>query len=524
LISAETDPGELVHGENSEFNCTTQMLIQGLDRQEFVAQAKEYFDMREIPFSRDQVESIYSRLNGNIELLKILIRTHSENGTTKKGFLQGLGCAEFDCNKEYGTLNETQLWRGMNIIETDYESTHLLIQLIDQGYALLKRNTPYLLELSGIAIRQEDKLVFSSDVMESLIKAHYSERRLGNLLALHFKWEDAFVHYRRSVEQTSALQADEFREVESALRSLYTSLNGIAIESLDNLWKLFTSGTQYILGIAHAILFEHGESKNEWKIIRSNTDLSKETADFCKGLLNSIDNMKPGLLKIPPRASKYLQALALPSSYSENSQVILLGDLDNRTVMSQKRAKLGATLLDQFATAYTRAQDISQDRQRLSTREMHVDIIDGILDSLGNEVYQTDQVLEKAAAELRKLRYRRVSFSLVSPERDRIVGIVEHSYESADPQKADIDYPLNDPDIDIQTYTVESKKPIRIKDARTHHLTNHETAKRRDMRGIAVIPMLWRDQVIGNMHIERDDQEIPTEEEVEDLALFAKDR
>jgi len=314
---------------------------------------------------------------------------------------------------------------------------------------------------------------------------------------------------------------DVLRDTEAALRSLHASLHGEVVNSPDDVWHLFTNGIRYMLGLPHVLLVIRSNDGEKWQIARQEEDVPPDAFKRCCRMLTEA-KITPDSPESISRENGATLIARLPGERPMMEQAVLVGDLTDGAFLSRERTRLAMDLLEQFVSAYVQACALSRERQRLEIREKHIDIIDRILDSLGSEVSRVDQVLKKAAVELRHLGYRRVAFSLVDPGQKRIVGVVD---ASDGPNTAELtDYPLDDLNADVECYVFHNKRPVRIADARA--CADFPVSKRVVFKagiiGMAIIPMILHEQVIGNMHVEREDQEEPTEEEVEDLTLFAK--
>jgi len=76
---------------------------------------------------------------------------------------------------------------------------------------------------------------------------------------------------------------------------------------------------------------------------------------------------------------------------------------------------------------------------------------------------------------------------------------------------------------DLQPYVIHTALPKIVRDARREPLANQEVVRRARMRGLAIVPILNRvDVAIGTIHVEREDGQVPSPEDVEDLEAFAR--
>jgi len=129
-----------------------------------------------------------------------------------------------------------------------------------------------------------------------------------------------------------------------------------------------------------------------------------------------------------------------------------------------------------------------------------------------------------AAKGLRKLEYKRVFFSLVDPEEQRIQGFLDHNDSDPAVDLAPlIDLPLRDYQGDLQTLVIYERKPFRIADASKDGRVNPELITRANLQSFALIPILNpSEKAIGTIHVERNDGAVPSDDEVVDLMFFGR--
>ena len=124
-------------------------------------------------------------------------------------------------------------------------------------------------------------------------------------------------------------------------------------------------------------------------------------------------------------------------------------------------------------------------------------------------------------------------FSLVDSVNQEIRGLVDCRAEGQVDIAALTNYTLKPPlnskgeceYKDIQQKCVLKKTRLAIPNVSEDLLTNKDVVSvvsKANQEAIVLFPLVWQDEVIGTMHIERDDKELPNHSEMESLTLFAQ--
>jgi signal transduction histidine kinase/PAS domain-containing protein len=131
--------------------------------------------------------------------------------------------------------------------------------------------------------------------------------------------------------------------------------------------------------------------------------------------------------------------------------------------------------------------------------------------------------MEMAAVGLRSLHYKRVLFSLVDPRREWINGVLDDSYDPSVRVDEMTRWRLDYPKEDLQPYVIQTRQPKVIEDARQEPLANQKVVLKANIKAMAIVPILNpADVAIGTIHVEREDSDVPSPEEVEDLKTFGR--
>jgi signal transduction histidine kinase len=533
VLAGETNLRELVHGPNSEFNCATQYILQGLDVKEFSGCLKEYeTSLRLRWLSRESaLRCLHEKTGGSAYLLRLLIsvvldwRADKTLKPTDKIDAAKLYTYEFRRKTLPDNYWSHVLRHATNAIASDAKSWGVLEKLLDGDERGIKEDLwePHTLELAGLAVydSQNQLLRFCSPLIKDFAAYHYSARTLADLYAINGDWQEAFARYRTITERDRCrpLGVDDLHEVEALARALGSGFRRAALEGVVPLERLFQDGCQLLLGFPEVFYWVR-ENQGEWRLDTGGYELSEEATRRCLELL-STDVLDPE----PNSRNRAIAALPfrLSTEHESRERAVVVGNLISGAPLSLQRRRLLQQLGDDFGKAHEHAVSVENNRRRLRVRNTQIEIITQVFSGLGSKLLNPLSVLNICAKGLRELGYKRVMFSVVNPERTRIVGALD---EPGTPGNliAFTDYPLSAPDADVQPWVVDAKVPRIIRDARMDPLCNSKAVDGAGLVSLAIVPMLDHNgDVSGTIHIERTDGLIPDKDEVEVLMLFGRE-
>lgn len=532
VLSGESNLHSLVYGPTSEFNCANQYVVQGFGQERilnFTQRSQkilgtEWSDLQEMARKLGRITG------GNSELFTLLIRHIIASTETKCA-----GVAEPDVPNRLESINyqichgADVFRRASTIVDHAPESWDELRLLIENGTLTLPitaGTAPTLLELSGVAHRERNRLAFSSPLMAEYIRDYYDTRRFGDLFAMRGRWDDAFRQYQEIdlEERIRPIDVDDRIYVQQIVDSLGMSLDSVATDGLPEVRELFAMGCKYILGFPTVVFCI---DKNGWCIDPEYERCRDIDSNFLDAIMSSIPT------DITPHSLEYLQAdwdlyasvFLLPSLREERSaELVIIGDFDRRMTISNERREMTDKAVTHLKRAYGRAVEVRRNEVRSRHREQFGEIISQIFDALSKEALDVRSVLELAGRGLRKMRYKRALFCLVDPERTCIKGELDDSeIPSINSKSMREGWPLSEPTADLQPYVVHTRIHRIVPDASKEPLTDKSVVESTGMQGLAVVPMLNRaNDVIGTIHVEREDGQAPAEKAVQDLLDFAR--
>lgn len=551
VMSGENDFRELVHGENSEFNCANRYALQGYTLEEYGDFLERYVRHLGLSFLEPEVTTrqLWKATGGNLYILRTIlwaIAQQRERAGTSPG--EPVKVDEipdrFKLTGIPGAYGSHIFRHATQLIARDPESWEQLEKLIEhQRINAPLSQAPGHLELAGIAAKEFSEggatLNFSSPMMEAFVRRYYDARRLGDLYASVGRWDEAFRRYNQLdlEERVRPSGTDDRAEVEATIGVLCSSLyervtaetkGGEDLPQGETVRRLFAQGCCYVLGFREITFWQRDMilTSAGWKDRQLDTaSPSQEVMDQIRKLLpdTSERDLKPGILVRRGPLSKYAVVAVLPAPPHKQS-VVVVSDFAAGVVISQERARLIGKVLEHFIGAYRHAEEVAELQTRHRFRTILEDIIGSVFDRLGTHDYNVHALLVDAAAGLRRqLPYRRVLFCLVDKERTCILGEVDDSDDPSVDVAARTNWPLYNPTDDLQPYVVHTCQPKIIKDARDEPLANQEIVRDAGMGAEAIIPVLNRDDLaVGTIHVERNDGQVPTNEEVDDLMLFGR--
>jgi len=546
IMSGESDFRELVHGQNSEFSCANQYVLQGYAFKEFCRFLNQQLKFLRIDFDdlKKASKHLWEITGGNVYILRITLWSVIQQRARMKVSPE----SAVDIDEIPGALKlvgipgayGAHIFRhATQLIARDAPSWRQLEEIMNQRRVpVLPHDAPGRLELAGIATREiqadDAELRFSSPMMKAFIERFYDVRRFGDLYASVGDWDEAFKRYSQLAveERVRPLSTDDRAEVEATIGTLGFSLYAeIAsqegeekgILQVEALKKLFAQGCHYILGFREITFWyrDTSQQSSEWRLhLLDGFPPGRSVLDNIKQLLPSSSerNLRPGIIESSNPLTKYAVAAVLPSRFNKQL-IVVVSDFTGGDVVSHERKEFLAQVLKHLIGAYKPAVDVGnlQLRHRIQRQQA------AIIDSIREQDFDLTDLLRKAAQGLRRLDYSRVMFSMVNKERDAIVGVIDDS-DNPDLDVAKLtNWPLKNPTADLQPYVVRTRQTKIVRDARNEPLAHKAVVRAADMRAEAIIPILNPvGEAIGTIHVERADRAVPSREEVDDLMFFGR--
>lgn len=532
VLCGEMDLRYLVHGPNSEFNCTHQYVLQGYELEEFTTQLLRYARMLNLQF-RDEAEAaarIWHLTGGNVHVTRILLGSILEvrvRATDAEMLLIETSDIPLSIHEiQPPGMRRSEVFRyPLRLINYDPECWGDLEKLINHHPAEIARSPedpPSHLELAGAAVREGTHLRFISPMIEQFLRHHYDVRRFGDLYARFGQWDEAFRCYEQLTpeERLRPSSSEDRSNVIPTVKAFSAGLYSKAAKGVEEVKRFFALGCHYILGFSEVTFWQRNE---DWAIqpLEGFPSYTKADELIARGLPSN--NVRVGWLDLPKHWNAFGAVAILPTLRTDRQGAVVVGNYEKRVVISRERETLTKDLLGHFVEAYSHAIAFEQAQLRLEVRNKHIAVINSIFEGLGRDVLNPKQVLALAASGLRRLGYRRVLFCLVDAERKRIKGVLDDSDDPTVDVAAMTDYALDKPEMDLQPWVISIGQSVIIKDASQEALANQQAVERARMQAEAIVPIInLAGLAIGTIHVERTDGAVPTLAEADDLMTFGR--
>lgn len=520
ILTGSKDLRDLVHGPNSEFNCANQYLLQGHDAESFRDMFEKYSVALGIKWlNADRASAnLYHQTGGIGYLLRIQLAfvlefcvRAGDRGANSSGpldsdciqwdrWFRGQGGSEpswpdqFRSGIEVIAAADPSVWGALELLLRDGES------FSPQHYP-----APGPLELSGFfVLRRDGRYALACPMFAEFVRSYYSNLRVGALYARAGLWGDAFKRFESCEPGYSLFDEDESEAI-LVVRALESDLHSVSAASSEQVERLFCRGVCWLFGFSEVMLWRFQGS--EWV---GETNVSGRDVSEHLSLFRSLDNLGVAF-------GRFGFAIKLHTHSAQVWRGITIGDFAGRHVISSSRRSVIERLTKQLLRAHQNAIEGEISRRRLQTRERYTEITRSILGAVGESILDVRQALELAAENLVHGEYSRVMFSLVDPVEGRIVGTVGISRQL--PSLVEFtNYTIEDEDVDVQPWVVKHAKEIIVSRPIEEPRVNRRMLEHCIVGPFAIVPIFGRHgEVIGTIHVERQDGFAPSQEEVDDL-------
>jgi hypothetical protein len=380
------------------------------------------------------------------------------------------------------------------------------------------------LEISGVAVRMNDRLHPASPMMAHFLRRHYTTRRLADFYGRIGDWDTAFRFYGSNTDQpVRPLDPTDRAEVATNVVAFRNYLNSMQSD-IAQLPSVFANGCRYLLGFREVTFWERASTRG-WLLQRLNSiGLLPELEPRVRALLPDEDQVCRGEWQIGEPETPFCIIWCLETEREDRELAVVLGDMTERRAISKEQREFALSLLQDYARAHEKAVELERERSRKTTQEEYSNTIRLLLsDALASPSHV---LLSRAAERLRRLRYKRVLFSRVSPDGRRIKGVLDDCDDTSVKIDRMTDYGLDLPIRDIQPWVVLKRTGVRIRDASREPLANRAVVEAARIQAFALVPIFGGMNsdapVMGTIHIERADGGVPSIEEVSDLEKFGR--
>ena len=541
LLGGDQNFREFVYGPNSEFNCTTQVMLQGFDNVEFSMLVDQYRKLLLFDITDGARESLWEIGGGNPLLLRSIVARAVERRAREPRAGDGSLTAD-EVRELLGPLSVSSTTSRRLFGQAIETITHspgcrfVLENLLNTGlqYEPLADAPlePDALELAGVAIREGCFLRFGSRVAEGFFKDHFTPRRLADLYGHAGDWNEAFRRYRQ-LGESQWLRPDsaaDRNEVDRVLRLLAGHIAGAATEI--RAYLPFRNAIRCILGFTEFSWWRWNRGweldstrtvgpANDPESAPANPFPAEQAYKFSQALPRNPANTS-GWIDLPEPWCRLVVAVAVEIPGGGYPEILALGDVALNRSISQDRLRMVRALVDAFLPAFDRARQAAFLKRDLALHEQRMAVLDSILETVADLDVDRIAVCRRVAQSMRKLGYRRVLICLLDPKRQRIKGVWDDSDQPHVNVARMTDYELQSV-TDVQPVVIALRQPFVTADAKTESLANQGVVAATGLTAFAVVPILDRDgNAVGTIHVEREDERAPSELELGELTRFGE--
>lgn len=394
-------------------------------------------------------------------------------------------------------------------------------------------NAPTELELSGLAVRENNRLKWQSPLLGQLAGRYFGWWSLGDAYACCDQWSEAMRCYRMAAFKGHPWIQNPTRRprLNAAQRAFETYLHRLAGENenpVSAMLDFFIESAPFVLGFDEVRRFERSPDRRVWRAIGSSPGRSDSVylpdAATCEGC---------GLIEFPktaPRAEiPYANLIRLCCDQTCGDTLLLASCFKSRSPITQARIAQIQPVVNALTQAFERACRNEHNQSQTRRQEQLLEALPRVFQIVSpKSTNVTLSALQEAGDKLRLQGYRRVMFSLVDRHASEIRGVLD-CRDEGEPDVATatrFDLPKGDGSefvpTDVQQECVVSQKTVVIEDASSHPLSC-EPSVNAGMKGVLLVPLIARssDVILGTMHVERDDRLPLDEQERESLEYFA---
>jgi PAS domain-containing protein len=407
LITGESDIVNLVRGPDSEFNCSHEFLVQGLDQELYGEYFTKWADRVGMTATgrREAGDHLWNCTRGNISLLRRFVQTWLDGTVSGEIELdEPLSVRRIDSILDelvnLGIHGAISFQWAAELISSEPDCLQSLERLIADDFLRVSTSEPATLELAGVAVFQQGSLYFSSPVMRAFIKTHFHLRHIADLYAQANRWDEAFEHYSRVLSpEVRPIGFQDGLAVSSILAGLATEFQRIAWHPLKQYLVKSTTG---ILGFEYSGWWRLNPD-GQWEPQSSVETYQRRFVEA------ALSEAVPASIEIPGgtvvKIGKVGLAVIVPGLQPGSREACVVGDLFSFMEISFARNTHLAALFRQFVLANdskltlirdTRSRKLSRSLARVGTdayRKLFVESLGplDVLQGAAEGLYKTGQ-------------------------------------------------------------------------------------------------------------------------------------
>ena len=558
VVTGSADFIPLTYGQLSPYRHAEQFVLRGTDRD----YAARFFCCRrmrqrgelaadpDVPpeaivldreITPKAFDYLYEQTGGCIHLIQEIVVTAARHPYTLQHFKLGgrwnlqqtRACVKHFV--ESSMTNDFFCRMALREVEHTPESFELLMQVLRDGNAPLPGAQPHQLEVSGLLRRERDGTgVVFSPIWLRFLKHLMNGRHEADVYAWQRQWNKAWACYRKlpAAQRFRPVSGHATFRLRSVLSRWRNSFANFVDDGPEAVCEQLYLGAKHLLGFDAGGLY-HAPGGPPCVAPPNARDLVR-VSSFGHGRLFVPESGKPSVAVPRTDGSNRQDWLDnLRTSVYSDPQIQLSWTPESRPVLLLERRGFGREIdsgeqkkvsraLDHFWHAYDTACKIEFRKNIGLLYAKHYEIMAKVNRLLANDPLDMGDVVRGAAdALVEEAGYFRVLICLVDPLRERIEAVAQAHHRRAAEFHYRTNYALNDDtpleQCDIQSWVVRMGEICVVRNAsspsQVNPTTNWRMAAEMGIKAIAVVPMTIGDEVIGTIHLERQDREVPSSAE-----------
>jgi GAF domain-containing protein len=382
--------------------------------------------------------------------------------------------------------------------------------------------TPFLVGCGAVIRDGSYRAYVSSPLLRRLLKRKFSRCLIADIYGEQHRWEKAWKTFSECKfdEKYRPISGESRFRLNKILVDWENSMHLKALEGVKPLVEHFINGVRHLLVFDHwgiwnvsgrrpQPLFKNGTARginaakveNYWKKLEGRCS---QNACIYLG-----DDQLEVIAAVPVQPPAIPHILIITQRTHEDCEI------DTSFFNIIKKAFLG------FCTALVNALNRDYEIYLRKVRGAHLKTLDRVHLAMAKIPFNLNEVLEEACRSLVDEGYDRILICLVDPSRTKIAGTNERCKSGELLLKENTSYLLSEPERDVQPWIVYNRVSYVLNDATKDPKVNRELAKKADMKGAGIVPMMVEDKVIGTLHFERGDKAPPGDEEMGLFDQFA---
>lgn len=423
--------------------------------------------------------------------------------------------------------------------ENDRDNFDLLCQTLDEGDGVIpiEGTSPHVLEVNGLIRRDPlNKAAIACPLLREFLKEYLSRRHRADALATQHRWAQAWKAYSRLPKgmRDRPVSGDPRFRLRHLITDWQDSFMDRAHEGISTVCDHFFLGARYLLGFDAASLFDR--SKETSRLLHRGWNNMEAIQEYRPARdaepIHSDENSRL-YLDLPGRLRVWSERLREPRPEAKAQPALSLGRIGFGREIDGAEQEALWRILQRFWNAYNTAEEIEHKQGLGELREKHLRVIQHLNAMLVEELFDFGKVVQGAADALVDIAgYYRILICLVDGKREYIQAVASRCHEPQKDFKFETNYPIpKDPTdldvekLDIQPWVVVKGQKCVVPDASSElqrdPTTHWREVRKIGMKAITVVPMKAGDEVIGTLHFERSNHEVPSQTEQELFQILA---